>query len=206
MYHCTRDGCSYPNGFYTETLPALGHDDTVVTVKEPTCTEDGSAAGLLLQMQAVHQRDHPREGAQSDDDDRCPGDLQQGRLCVRLLRRLQQDDPEGRPHYPPASGAEHKWDSGRVTTPTCTDRRTSLLVCGDTKTEAIAATGMTVGRHVVTKQPTRTSPSAKQRRVQNRAIPGRPHDGREYPSRDRRRRREPTGPAIFVDVKRRQLV
>ena len=194
MYHCTRDGCSYPNGFYTETLPALGHDDkTVVTIKEPTCTEDGLRQGYCSRCQQYINEALPAKGhnqaMMTVVEPKCNKDGYAYGFCVDCHQWISKDDPI----ILPATGAEHQWNSGVVTkAATCEAegvRTYTCTVCGDTKTEAIAATGHDWGAWTVTKQPTRTQPGEKQRvckndpsHVEKETIP--PTGGEDWPFKD----------------------
>ena len=162
IYHCDREGCS--EAYYVETLPATGHDPkTVVTVKAATCTEDGLLAGYCSRCGQYINEPIPAKGHNIHTnlmtvvEPTCTKDGYAYGKCVDCGAVISRDDPI----ILPASGAEHKWDAGKVTKPaTCGAegvRTYTCTVCGDTKTEAISATGNhTWNAGVVTKQPTAT--------------------------------------------------
>ena len=162
VYHCTREGCSYPNGYYTETIPALGHDEkTVVTVKQPTCTETGLRQGYCSRCKQYINETIPAKGHNLSSmtvvEATCTQDGYAYGFCVDCMKTIPKDDPI----VLPSKGTEHKWDSGKVTTPaTCGKdgvRTYTCSLCGATKTESIAATGKhSWNSGVVTKQPTAT--------------------------------------------------
>ena len=172
VYHCTREGCSYPNGFYYETLPALGHDEsTIVTVKEATCTEDGLRQGYCSRCKQYINEIIPAKGhnmtLMTVVPATCSHDGYAYGFCIDCMKTIPEDDPI----ILPASGVEHQWDAGRIAAqPTCTDpgvRIFTCSVCGDTKTETIPATGHDWGEWVVVKEPTKNEPGLKQRVCKN---------------------------------------
>lgn len=162
VYHCTREGCSYPNGYYTETIPALGHDEkTVVTVKQPTCTETGLRQGYCSRCNQYINETIPATGHNLSSmtvvEATCTKDGYAYGFCVDCMKTIPKDDPI----VLPSKGTEHKWDSGKDTPPaTCGKdgvRTYTCSLCGATKTESIAATGKhSWNSGVVTKQPTAT--------------------------------------------------
>ena len=148
VYHCKRDGCSYPNGFYYETLPALGHkDESFVTMKEPTCTEDGLRQGYCSRCRQNINEVIPAKGhnlaMMTVVKPKCDKDGYAYGRCVDCLEVFTEDDPI----ILPALGVAHKWDDGKVTTqPTCENtgvRTFTCTTCGDTKTETIPSLGHT---------------------------------------------------------------
>ena len=165
VYHCERDGCSEP--YKREIIPATGHDpNTVVVVREPTCTETGLRAGYCSRCGQTINETIPAKGHNTAMmtvvQPTCGQDGYAYGYCVDCHETISKDDPV----VLPASSDSHVWDSGKVTTqPTCGDegvRTYTCTVCGETKTEAISATGNhTWNSGVVTKAPTATEPGVR---------------------------------------------
>ncbi|MBQ9044965.1 MAG: leucine-rich repeat protein [Oscillospiraceae bacterium] len=163
LYECKRSGCS--NKYYEEPISALGHEN-LVTV-DPTCTEEGHRTGYCSRCGEFINETIPAKGHNTEAmivlvQPTCQADGYAYGRCKDCMQWIPQSDPI----VLPASGTEHVWDAGKVTTqPTCGDegvRTFTCTICGETKTEAIPATGNhTWNSGVVSKAPTATEPGVR---------------------------------------------
>ena len=147
---CTEKGyttytCSCGDSYVDDYTDALGHTEVVDAKVEPTCTEPGKTEGkhcsncntVLVKQDTIPAKGHT-EVVDPKVDPTCTGPGKtEGKHCSVCSQVLvsQEEIP----------AIAHKWDNGKVTTePTATEdgvKTYTCANCGETKTEAVPATG-----------------------------------------------------------------
>ena len=161
---CEEDGvltfaCQVCGGAqYTERIPLLGHEIVDIPAVDPTCTEAGHTAGSKC---ARCDKDivAPVEraalghawGVWDDNRGSCDEVGTRSRMCSRCNEVEIEEIAAG----------THSWDLGTIIEqPTCTEsgvKEFTCVVCGDTQTEIVEATGHK-GVSIAAVSPTCTQP------------------------------------------------
>ena len=161
---CEEDGvmtfaCQVCGGAqYTERIPLLGHEIVSISASEPSCTESGNTAGskcARCDKVIVEPTERPALGhawgVWDDERGSCDEVGTRSRTCSRCSEVEIVEIAAG----------THSWDLGTITKqPTCTEsgvKEFTCVVCGDTQTEIVEATGHK-GVSIAAVSPTCTQP------------------------------------------------